>query len=63
VYPVMAEPPVLPGAVHLAIADVALTRAATPMVGVPGTVAGVTALDRAEYGLDPNTFVARTWAR
>jgi hypothetical protein len=58
----MGEPPVLPGAVHLAIADVALARDAVPMVGAPGTAAGVTALDRAEYALDPTAFVARTWA-
>jgi hypothetical protein len=60
-YPVIAEPPLLAGAVQLTSAEVALAREAVPMVGVPGTVAGVTALDRVEKTPVPTAFVAWTW--
>ena len=45
----MAEPPLEAGAVQVTVAE--LTPAvAVPMVGAPGGVAGVTALDWAEPG-------------
>ena len=56
------EPPVMAGAVHLAVA-VALPPVATPIVGASGIVAGVTVLDRIEKPLDPSLLVASTWNR
>jgi hypothetical protein len=34
---------------------------ASPIRGAPGTVAGVTAADRADGGLLPAAFAATTW--
>ena len=60
VYPVIAAPPVLIGAIHdttdwAFAAPVALTA-----VGAPGTVDGVTAADTAEATPVPLAFVAVT---
>jgi hypothetical protein len=59
VNPVIAEPPVLAGPVN-AIDTVVLPRVAVPIVGAPGTVAGVTLFDAADDAPLPFTFVART---
>ena len=60
VYPVIALPPLLPGAVKLTLAVVA-PGVAVPMVGAPGIVAaGVTLLDAAEAVLVPAALVALT---
>ena len=62
VYPVIAEPPVLVGAVNATLA-LALPAEAVPIVGAPGTVTdgvGVTLFDAAEDGPDPTLFVAVT---
>ena len=58
VYEVMALPPV-PGAVKVTEAC-ALPAVAVPMVGAPGTVAGVTLLDAADAAPVPTLFVAVT---
>jgi hypothetical protein len=59
VYPVMAAPPVLDGAVKLT--DTCPSpRTPLTLVGAPGTVAGVTADDAALAGPDPTSFVAVT---
>jgi hypothetical protein len=55
----MDEPPLDAGAVKLTI-TCALPAVAITVVGVPGTVAGVTAGDAAEAGLVPFAFVAVT---
>jgi len=57
VYPVMAEPPLLAGAVHDTDAWVLPGVALTP-VGAPGTVDGVTALEADEAAEVPPTLVA-----
>ena len=59
VYDVMAEPPLLAGAVNVTVAC-ALPAVAVPIVGAPGTVAGVTLFEAAEAGPVPSAFVAVT---
>jgi hypothetical protein len=59
VYDVIAEPPSLAGAVKVTIAC-ALPRVAVPIVGAPGTVAGVTLFDAADAGPAPTALVAFT---
>jgi hypothetical protein len=59
VYPVMAEPPVLAGAIQLTVAE-AFAAVAVPMVGAAGTVAGVTELDAADAAPVPAALMART---
>jgi hypothetical protein len=59
VYVVIADPPLLAGAVNVTVAC-ALPRVAVPMAGAPGTVAGVTLFDAAEGGLVPAALVAVT---
>src|SRR6478735_12394125 len=62
----MTEPPVAAGGVHRAVALIAppaTPAVAVPMTGAPGTVAGVTAIDRAEKALVPTAFTAATWKR
>jgi hypothetical protein len=56
---VIAEPPLLAGALKLTVAC-ALPGVAVPMVGAPGTVAGVTLFDAAEGALVPTTLAAVT---
>ena len=58
-YPVMAEPPLLAGAVHRTVAE-AFAAVGAPMVGAPGTVRGVTEADRAEKAPVPTEFTAAT---
>ena len=55
----MAEPPLEAGAVKVAVAW-ALPAVAVPMIGAPGTVAGVTLFDAAEAGPVPIILVALT---
>jgi hypothetical protein len=55
----MALPPSLGGATQLTVAERIPATASTPL-GVPGTVAGVTAADGAEAGPVPAAFVATT---
>ena len=59
VYPVIMEPPLLEGAVK-----VTETRASptvpVPIVGEPGTVAGVTLFDAPDAALSPTLLVAST---
>jgi hypothetical protein len=57
VYPVIALPPLDPGAVQLTSEEVLPTDPLTP-VGAPGTVRGVTDDDAVEAGEVPTTFVA-----
>ena len=59
VYPVIAEPPVLPLNVNVTIAS-PLPRVAIPIVGASGIVAGVTPLLVLEEILVPTAFVAVT---
>jgi hypothetical protein len=59
VYDVIAEPPLLAGGVKLTVACV-LPRVAVPIVGAPGTVAGVTLFEAAEGAPVPTAFVAVT---
>jgi hypothetical protein len=59
VYDVIAEPPVLAGAVKATVAC-ALPAVAVPIVGAPGTSNGVAELDAAEGALDPTEFTATT---
>ena len=59
VYPVMAEPPSLAGAVKFTVA-VVLPAVAVPIVGAPGGPVGVTLLDAAEAGPVPMPLVAVT---
>ncbi len=59
VYEVMAEPPLDTGAVKVIVAS-PLPVVAVPMVGAPGTVAGVIELLVAEEMLVPYAFVAVT---
>src|SRR3954470_3913121 len=56
---VIAEPPFEAGAVKVTVAC-ALPAVAVPIVGAPGTVAGVTLFEGAEGGLAPMAFVAMT---
>ena len=61
VYPVMAAPPLLVGAVQLMEAAWApLVAVAEAPVGAPGTVAGVAGGDAAEVGPLPAPLVATT---
>ena len=55
----MAEPPLLAGAVNVTVA-VALPAEAVPIVGAPGTVAGVTLFEAPDAGPVPTGFVAAT---
>jgi hypothetical protein len=55
----MAEPPLEAGAVKVTVAC-ALPAVAVPMVGAPGTVAGVTLFEAAEAALVPTALVAVT---
>jgi hypothetical protein len=59
VYPVIAEPPSLAGAVNVTVAC-AFPAVADPIVGAPGTVDGVTALEAALTGPVPLALVAVT---
>jgi len=61
VYPVIAEPPVLAGAVHLTTADLLAAMAVTP-VGATGAVTdeGVTATLADDAGEVPTLLVAVT---
>jgi len=59
-YPVIAEPPLLAGAVQVTVAE-PLPAVTAPSVGAPGTVAvGVTAAERVEAGPLPAVLVANT---
>ena len=55
----IAEPPLDPGAVNVTVAW-AIPAVAVPMVGAPGTVYGVTALDALEGFEVPPVLVAVT---
>ena len=55
----MADPPLEAGAVQVTVAE-ALPTVAVPMVGAPGSVAGVTVLDWAEAGPVPMLLMAAT---
>ena len=55
----IAAPPLLAGAAKLTVACV-LPATALALVGAPGTVAGVTALDGALAGPEPTLLVAVT---
>ncbi len=59
VYPVIAAPPLLAGAVKDTAAD-PLPATAETLVGAPGTVFGVTAVDALEATELPAAFVATT---
>ena len=59
VYPVIVEPPVDAGAFQVTVACV-LPAVAETLVGAPGTVVGVTALDAEEAALLPTEVVAVT---
>jgi hypothetical protein len=59
VYPVIAEPPLLPGAVNVTEACV-FPNEAVPIVGAPGTVDGVTEFEAELATLVPMAFVAVT---
>jgi hypothetical protein len=59
VYPVIADPPLLAGAVNATIAC-ALPAVAVPIVGAPGPVEGVTEFEATLAGLIPLAFVAIT---
>jgi len=58
VYVVIVAPPLDPGAVQATVTDVALAIVAVPIVGAPGTVAGVTELDAVDKADVPAEFVA-----
>jgi hypothetical protein len=65
-YPVTADPPVLVGMLHWAVAVTvppAAPDAAVPITGAPGTVAGMTGVDSAEFGPVPTALFAATWNR
>ena len=55
----IAEPPLLAGAVKATLAE-ALPPVATPILGAPGTVAGVTEFDPAEAAPVLTALVAFT---
>ena len=57
-YVVTAEPPLDAGAVNATVADVDPAAATAPMVGAPGTVAGVTGAEAADAAEVPPAFVA-----
>lgn len=59
VYPVIALPPVLVGAINATLA-VVFPAVATTDVGAPGTVTGITAAEAAEGTELPTAFVAFT---
>jgi hypothetical protein len=59
VYEMIAAPPLLAGGVKLTVAC-ALPAVAVPMVGAPGTVAGVTLFEAADAGPVPTELVAVT---
>jgi hypothetical protein len=59
VYPVIALPPLDPGALQLTTDDALATVPETP-VGAPGTVRGVTDADATEADELPIAFVALT---
>jgi hypothetical protein len=59
VYPVIAEPPLLAGAVNVTVAC-AFPAVAVPIVGAPGTVDGVTEFDAELAGPVPLALVAVT---
>ena len=54
----IVAPPFDAGAVQATVTDVALATVAVPIVGAPGTVAGVTALDAVDALDVPAEFVA-----
>ena len=58
-YDVIGEPPLEAGGVNATVAC-ALPAVAVPIVGAPGTVAGVTLFDGAEASPVPTAFVAVT---
>jgi hypothetical protein len=58
-YDVIADPPLLAGDVNVTVAC-ALPPVAVPIVGAPGTVAGVTPFDAADAAPVPSAFVAAT---
>ena len=60
-YFVMAEP-LLAGAVHRPIAE-PTPAVEVPILGAPGLVAGITALERDESGPAPTALTAWTWNR
>ena len=57
---VIVAPPLDDGAVHVTVTDVELAIVAMPIVGAPGTVAGVTEFDAADATDVPAEFVAVT---
>ena len=59
VYAVISDPPLDAGAVHVTTAWLLPANAET-LVGAPGVVAGVTALDATETGLVASAFMAVT---
>ena len=59
VYPVIALPPLLAGAVNATEPD-PFPRVAVPIVGAPGTVAGTKVFDAADAEPAPTAFVAFT---
>jgi hypothetical protein len=59
VYPVIAEPPLLAGAVNVTVAS-AFPGVAVPIVGAPGIVDGVTEFEAELAKLLPLAFVAIT---
>ena len=58
-YPVIAEPPVDDGAVHITVACV-LPDVAVALVGAPGTAAGVTTLDALDDAPVPTVLIVVT---
>ena len=58
-YPVIGEKPLDDGAVHETVAE-ATPAVAVPMVGAPGTVAGVTELEAPDWAPVPTPLVAAT---
>ena len=59
IYPVIAEPPLTPGAVHETVAC-SVPAVAVALLGAPGTVFGITAAEGEDAGLVPWEFVAVT---
>jgi uncharacterized membrane protein len=55
---VIVAPPLDAGAVHATVTDVVLAIVAVPIVGAPGTVAGVTELEALDKPEVPAVFVA-----
>ena len=58
VYVVIVAPPLDPGAVQATVTDVVPAFVAVPIVGAPGTVAGVTELDAVDKLDVPTELVA-----